>query len=145
MIRRFIRKPWALSLLFITGILMTFGGTAYAYNPGDNCGKTGNSILGFPTWYKYLNPQVENGYCKLDFTFPGGIAKVLLALVEIALRVGGLVAVGFIIYGGFKFILSNGEPDRAAGARQTIINALVGLVIAILATGIVSFLGGAIK
>lgn len=107
----------------------------------------GGSFLGIPPWYKYLDGEDIGGKCvpKLDLANnPQNVAKIGLALVEIALRIGGLVAVAFVIYGGFQFILSQGEPDKAASARRTIINALVGLVIAIMATVIVSFIAGSL-
>lgn len=97
------------------------------------------SIL--PTWHKYLSGTEKDGYCNLNFAFPQDITAILLAVVEILLRVGAIVAVGFVIYGGFMFMLSRGEPDKAANARRGIVNALIGLVIAIFATGIVSFIG----
>jgi hypothetical protein len=52
-----------------------------------------------------------------------------------------MVAVAFVIYGGFQYINSRGEPDRAASGRKTIINALIGLVLAMIAVAIVSFIG----
>lgn len=105
----------------------------------------GGDILGFPTWYKYLNGQdLGDGKCTVVFNFPGDAGKIALAVAEIALRIGALVAVGFVIYGGFRFILSQGEPDKAASARRTIINALIGLAIAVLATTIVTFVGGSL-
>ncbi len=96
-----------------------------------------------PTWYKYLDSRTDDtGKCSLDgFVVPDDIGKVLLAIVEIILRVGALVAVGFVVYGGFQYILSQGEPDRTKNARTTIINALIGLVIATFATIIVNFVG----
>lgn len=106
------------------------------------CGKQGISIL--PTWYKYLDVQKDDtGGCSVvNFDFPGSLPAIALAIVEILLRIGALVAVAYVIYGGFMFLTSQGEPDRAKGARQTIINAAVGLVLTLLATGIVSFIGG---
>jgi len=104
----------------------------------------GGSFLKFPTWYQYLNSEQVAGKCTpvLDLTKnPGQITLIALALIEILLRVAGIVAVGFVIYGGYQFILSQGEPDRAAAARNTIINAIIGLVISISATGIVVFVG----
>jgi hypothetical protein len=102
-------------------------------------GCNGNFLL--PTWHKYL-PHADG--CKIDldnFMFPNDIAPIALAVVEILLRVGVLAAVGFVIYGGFLFMTSQGEPDKAANARRTIINAVVGLVIGLLATGLVNFIG----
>lgn len=93
-----------------------------------------------PTWYKYLD---TNSKCEIqNFEFPGHLPGILLAVVEILLRIGTIAAVGFVIYGGFMYMTSQGEPDKAANARHTIINAVIGLVIALLATGIVSFIGG---
>jgi hypothetical protein len=123
----------------ITNLLTRF---AEACNPG-----AGGNILSFPTWYKYLGGEVRAGKCTpvLNLTQnPQNVSKIVLALIEIALRIGGLVAVGFVIYGGFQFILSQGEPDKAASARRTIINALIGLIIAIMATVIVSFIAGSL-
>ena len=62
-------------------------------------------------------------------------------MLEIMLRMSGLVAVVMIFWGAYKFILSQGNPDSAAGARKTVINAVVGLVIIIIASGVVSFIG----
>jgi hypothetical protein len=93
-----------------------------------------------PTWHKYLQHDSD---CRIsDFNFPDDLGAIALAIVEILLRIGTLAAVGYVIYGGFMFMTSQGEPDKAANARKTIINAVVGLVIALLATGIVSFIGG---
>lgn len=104
-----------------------------------SCQDKGITII--PSWHEYLP---KDGDCRIDlskFTFPGDIAPIALAVVEILLRIGTFAAVAFVIYGGFQFLTSQGEPDRAAGARKTIINALVGLVITLLATVVVAFIG----
>ena len=95
-----------------------------------------------PSWYKYIDGEQVKGRCELKFQFPDDIGAILLALVEILLRLGAIVAVAFVIYGGFLYITSQGEPDKATQARTTIINAVIGLIVAILATGIVTFIGG---
>ncbi len=106
-----------------------------------SCANKGISIL--PTWYKYIDGTIdETGHCTLNFTFPDDIGAVLLALIEILLRIAAIVSVFYVIYGGFLYMTSQGEPDRATAARTTIINAVIGLVIAIIATGVVSFIGG---
>ena len=148
---------FTLAMLFFVQVLVFLPMASQAYAAVDSACDKSSSFLSIPTWYKYLDVQMKNGSCTVvvptikdadgstKVNVVSLLSKVALAIVEIALYVAGLVAVGFIIFGGFKFILSNGEPDRAAGARTTIINALVGLMIAILATGIVSFLGSNIK
>ena len=117
-------------------------GVVFAVATAANCGKTVGGFLGFPTWYEYLSPQVVGGECKIQFTnFVTDTPKILLAVFDIILRAGGLLAVGFIIYGGIQYIISQGEPDKIKGARTTIINAMVGLVITMSAVVIVNLIG----
>lgn len=109
-------------------------------NFAAGCATKGIQII--PPWYKYLNLNEDSqGGCDVAFTFPNDLGSVLLALLEIILRVGAMVAVGFVIYGGFQYMLSQGEPDRTKNARTTIVNAVVGLVVTVLATAIVNFVG----
>lgn len=102
-----------------------------------------NTFFGLPAWYKYLKMQEVSGRCQLvdSFAFPNDLALVALALLEIALRLAGLVAIGFVIYGGFQFVTSQGDPEASKHARQTIINAVIGLIIALFATAFVAFIG----
>ena len=67
-----------------------------------------------------------------------------MAGFEIILRIGSVVAIGFVIFGGFQYIISQGEPERIKNSRTTIINAIVGLVVTIFASAIVSLIGNAI-
>lgn len=138
----------AIAVAFVVANPSRSNAAAVAPPPASGaCQTSSSSFLGFPTWYKYLDQDTPvAGKCTLIFNFPGDIAKVVLALVEILLRVAGLVAVGYIVYGGFQFILSQG--DAGAGnvpkttiARHTVQNALIGLVIAMLATFIVRLIG----
>ncbi len=74
---------------------------------------------------------------------------IVAAIIEILLRIAVLVAVMFIIYGGFKYITSSMTsspmPEELVRARRSIINALVGLVIAMIAAGTVQFIAGGIN
>lgn len=115
------------------------------------CDKSGG-FFGLKPWWAYLpNSSFLSGdrsTCEItNFNFFGGgqtsdIPLVLLAVVDDLLRIAGLVAVGFIIYGAFQYIASQGSPDQTARAQSTILNALIGLAVAITAIVFVSFLGG---
>lgn len=102
-----------------------------------------NSIPIIPKWYKYIPRHFDSRTqsCILDAEFPTSIPAVLLAVFEIILRIAGMLAVIFIVYGGFQYLITTGEPDKAKNARTTIINALVGLMITILSTAIVNLVG----
>lgn len=129
------------SLIIATLAFMSlFIARAFAAS-AEFCSGTSSTFLGFPTWYRYLKPQFSNGECVLDVTIPDDLGRIGLAVVEIMLRAGGLIAVGFAIYGGFKYIISQGEPDKTKSARQTIQNAIIGILITTIATGVVAFIG----
>lgn len=93
----------------------------------------------FPPWYKYLSFSSD---CTVEISSIYDIFRILAAVLELLLRLGGVLAVVFIIIGGIRFITSLGNPEAIKGARDMIINALVGLVLIVLSTTIVSFIAG---
>jgi hypothetical protein len=104
-------------------------------NPG--CAK---GFLTFPVWYRGL--EKSDSDCSLDLR-DLGIGKVIwtvaLNLLDILLQAAGYIATGFIIYGGFAFMLSQGNEQRAASARQTIVDAAIGLIIITASVAIINF------
>lgn len=65
-------------------------------------------------------------------------------LVQVAvntlLYVAGVVAIIFVVMGGFKLVTSTGDAGKAASARNTILYALAGLVVAGLAFVIIQYI-----
>jgi len=104
-------------------------------------------FFGLKTWYHYLETDSNCNIKKFDFLPENGQSDLLLvgvALVDDLLRIAGLVAIGYIIYGGILYVTSQGSADQTAKAQSTIQNALIGLVIAVLAVAAVSFIGNRI-
>ncbi len=105
------------------------------------------TFFGLKPWYQYLNLQAnpQTGACEVtNFQVLGNRSDFLLiglVIVDDLLRVAALVAVGFIIYGGITYVTSQGAPDQTSKAQQTIINALIGLVVSLIAVSLVAFLG----
>ncbi len=56
----------------------------------------------------------------------------------------GVAAVFAVIYGGFQYVLSTGDPAKATKGRNTILYALAGLIIVGLAQVIVKFVVGSV-
>lgn len=103
-------------------------------------------FLGFPTWYEYLPMQPDsNGLCTPQLSGLNDIWLVIAAVIEILTRVAALVAVGFVVYGGILYTTSEGDPQKTTEARHTLINALIGLVITVLAATIVNFVARQIQ
>ena len=60
-------------------------------------------------------------------------------VVRLIFGVIGAIAIIYIMYGAFRFVRSQGEPKEISQAKQTILYAIIGLVIAVSAEVIVSF------
>jgi cytochrome bd-type quinol oxidase subunit 2 len=70
------------------------------------------------------------------------VNDLLKQVINIFSVIVGVIAVFMIIFGGLKYITSGGDSGNVSGAKNTIIYALVGLVIVALAQFIVRFVLG---
>ena len=68
-----------------------------------------------------------------------GSEGIFKKVVNIMLFVIGAVAVIMLIYGGVKYVTSGGAQDKVAEAKNTILYAIVGIVVALLAFAVVNF------
>jgi hypothetical protein len=68
----------------------------------------------------------------------GDISTALLWVISTA-------AVLFIIYGGIQMVISQGDPAKIKTARNTILYAVIGLVVGIASYAVVSFVVSNIK
>lgn len=68
-----------------------------------------------------------------------GINTVIENVVNIFSIIVGIVSVIMIIYGGFRYVTSGGDSGNVSSAKNTIIYAVIGLVVVALAQFIVQF------
>jgi len=104
------------------------------------------NFIGFPVWYRGLTKSDTD----CDIVSPNGkdgnptissfIWHIVLNVIEDAMIAVGYITAFFILYGGFQFLISQGAPDAAAKARTTILNAVIGLIISIVAVGAINFI-----
>lgn len=104
-------------------------------------------VLGIPPWYRGLT-QGDN----CDLKSPndvGGIGnyiwKIVLNGIEMAIVIAAYVTIFFILYGGFLFITGGDKPGQVEKARTTILNAVIGLIIAMAAIAITNLIFSIIK
>ena len=121
-------------------------------NFADHCKDP--SFFSFPTWYKYLEVKHSKitDKCEVNFDLMKGgkfngadILLVGLSIIDILIRMTALISLFFVMYGGLRYITSQGSPDGTGKAKDTILHALLGLAIAIVAAAFVSFVGNRIK
>ncbi|MCA9391860.1 hypothetical protein KC614_01480 [candidate division WWE3 bacterium] len=61
--------------------------------------------------------------------FTGNIGSLLNFFITWAIILGGLAALAMILLGGFTYITAQDDADKAEGARKTITNGVIGLII----------------
>lgn len=100
------------------------------------------SFLGLPVWYRGLT--VSDTDC--DIASPDSLEDgkfiwtIVINVIEAATILTGYVSFGFIMYGGFKYLTSGGSSKSIEEAKSTITNAIIGLVLSIVASAIVYFI-----
>lgn len=66
---------------------------------------------------------------------PAIITNILYAIIAVT----GLVSVAYIIIGGINYMTSSGDTTKVEKAKKTILYALIGMIICVLAFAIVNF------
>lgn len=70
------------------------------------------------------------------------IFPIIGNILSLLLFAAGALAIIFVLIGAFQYVISAGNPQSVAKAKNTIVFAVVGLVIVILALVIVQFVRG---
>ncbi len=63
-------------------------------------------------------------------------------VVNVLLFLVGAISVIMLIVGGIRYIVSAGDQNQVTNAKNTILYAIIGIIVAVLAWGIVNFLLG---
>jgi uncharacterized membrane protein YtjA (UPF0391 family) len=80
-----------------------------------------------------------SGGCSSTSAGTDKINTIITTVINVFSLVVGVVSVIMIIVGGFRYITSGGDSGKVGGAKNTIIYALIGLVVVALAQFIVQF------
>ncbi len=76
-----------------------------------------------------------NTFCKSS----NSLTSIFSTVTNMLLFLVGAVAVIMLIVGGFRYVTSNGDQNSVTGAKNTIMYALIGIVVAFLAFAAVNF------
>ncbi|HSX41094.1 MAG TPA: pilin [Candidatus Saccharimonadales bacterium] len=97
-------------------------------------------VLAAPTSAQCQGANAVGATCNGD-ALTGALGNVIDAIFFIA----GTVAVIVLIIGGVGYMASTGDPTRITKAKNTILYAIVGLIVVILARAIVAFVVGKVN
>ena len=87
----------------------------------------------------------SNATCTKNSGNGTSLNSVVKAIINVLSIVIGIVAVIMIMVGGFRYITSGGDSNNITSAKNTILYAIVGLVVVALAQALVQFVLNKIK
>ena len=133
-------------ILIVMGVI-TLLSTPVSAAPTSEDGASGSTgpcsamILNFPAWYNGL--QCDGS--QPTITELNDVWIIVLNIVNMLLAATVWATLIFIIWGGFKYIKSRGDPGNVSEAKMAITHAIAGMGIAIGASAIVYYIQGLIK
>jgi len=81
-----------------------------------------------------VDPLVDSGL--------GTLADVFGLMINIVLGVGIAITVVYLILGGIKYVMSQGDPKQTQTAREWLTNAVIGFIVVLAAFTIRTIVAG---
>lgn len=81
-----------------------------------------------------------------DFTFLSPFKNtsfdtLLGNLIGVVLTIAAIVAFAYLLFAGFQYITAGGDAAKATGARTAIVNALIGVIVILIAYVVLRYVG----
>ena len=106
------------------------------------------SLVGFTnvnaTTYYSLQEGAEAARCETCPRDLFGDTGVFRQITDTILYIVGIIAVIMLIWGGIRYVVSGGDSKKVTDAKNTILYAIIGLIISFLAYAIVRFVVNAL-
>jgi hypothetical protein len=75
----------------------------------------------------------------------GSLLTIIHTIINVLLFLTGALAVIMLIYGGIQYVISRGDSAAVTSAKNTILYAVVGLIVAMVAYAVVNFIVSAFQ
>ena len=89
--------------------------------------------------YADAKTQIQSGLKAAGGDTKDTSGTLITRVINVMLFIIGVLSVIMIVYGGILYVISAGDSGRVSKAKNTIMYAIVGLVVALLAYAIVNF------
>lgn len=140
---KMVRSLLTYAPLLAIALLATFllAGVVNTPKASAICGGTQNFFF-IHSW-TYFFPKCDKGVPQIekltDFT------AIAAWAVDTLIKVSGFVAFAFVVWGGMKYIIAQGEANAIAEAKNTVVQAIAGMIICIAASAIINFVAQTFK
>lgn len=142
-----IKKFFVFLVIFISAVSIPISSPFFAYadnttnsskSKSNNADETQNSgcrnFLGLDSWD--CNIDVDNIQNQQDLS--NTIWAIAANLLKDLTVIAAYLILGYVIYGGYQYIFSAGEPGKTASGKKTLVNSFIGLAIVLTANIIIS-------
>lgn len=68
-----------------------------------------------------------------DLTTSRTVSELIISVIHLMLIFAGMIAVVFVIIGGYYYVTAQGNEEQAEKGKNTLINAIIGIVVIIMA------------
>jgi len=126
------KKSYVLSLIilsfsFVFTLLSPSSTSAFTGRTGSDCG----NFLGLTSWD--CNVDITN-----EDTLKSGIWQIAANVATDITVIAAYLVLGYVIYGGYLYVFSGGDPSKVATGKKALSQAFIGLAIVMLAYIIMS-------
>ncbi|MBI2436355.1 MAG: hypothetical protein HYV41_01250 [Candidatus Magasanikbacteria bacterium] len=100
-------------------------------------------LFGFTAFSTYVFGQDTFGTDSINTNIALGgadIRVIIVKIINVALGLLGIVALGIVLYGGYMYMTAGGNEERVNTAKKILINGTIGLVIILSSFAITKFL-----
>lgn len=113
-----MRRLLLAAIVLVAGLGLISTTPALAYDPFATCTDADCTV-------------VKEDKLKADNT------NIVWTIMQVVLGALGAISVLMIVIGGLRFVLSQGDASAVSSAKKTVLYAVIGLVVALMAGGIV--------
>lgn len=129
--KQILKKFLSTAGIVVSVMLMSLGFVGAISSPSYAACDVNNGIGGA------VNEDCSKGSGQQTELF--GEGGIITLIINIMLFIIGILCVIMIIFGGIRYTISNGDKSKVENAKNTIVYAVVGLVIAIVAFALVNW------
>lgn len=138
MFKRLLLRVGLLSVLLLTAAPTSQASAFDIFGGVCNGGGSGSTVCNDANSQNNNCPSSQAAGCNPI----SGSNGLLINITKIVAFIAGAAAVILIIVGGLRYITSAGNIEKANSARSTVINALIGLVVIVLAASLITYVVG---
>ncbi len=132
-----MKKIILIIFLFVIFLSLTFSvSPVYKVKAQDPASSNDGNI---PTPAEGIAPQGEERSLPNPLGEEHDLQYVVTQVFNIAFGLAGIIALAYLIVGGYQYITSQGNPDAATMAKSTVVNSIIGLIIILTAFLLVNF------